>query len=112
MNRRFEGSGEIRGVDLLAALVALWRERASVTLDFTRGGITAGLDISEGDVVSAFSADPRFETAAILVRAGKLDAAAVDHLRAEAAEAINAAQLRKYAENSRRHAALHIAVGA
>ncbi len=80
MNRRFEGSGEIRGVDLLAALVALWRERASVTLDFTRGGITAGLDISEGDVVSAFSADPRFETAAILVRAGKLDAAAVERL--------------------------------
>jgi hypothetical protein len=80
MNRRFERSGEIRDVDLLAAFVGLWRDRASVTLDFARPGVTAGLDIADGEVVSTFSADPRFETAAILVRAGKLDAAALERL--------------------------------
>jgi hypothetical protein len=80
MNRRFERSGEIRDVDLLAAFVGLWRDRASVTLDFTRPGVTAGLDVADGEVVSTFSADPRFEAAAILVRAGKLDAAALERL--------------------------------
>ena len=80
MKRRFERSGEIRDVDLLAAFVGLWRDRASVTLDLMRPGVTAGLDIADGEVVSTFSADPRFETAAILVRAGKLDAAALERL--------------------------------
>lgn len=80
MNRRFERGGEIRDVDLLAAFVGLWRDRASVTLDFTRPGVTAGLDIADGEVVSTFSADPRFEASAILVRAGKLDAAALERL--------------------------------
>jgi Domain of unknown function (DUF4388) len=41
----------------------------------------------------------------------KLDVAAVDHVRAEAVEAINAAQLRKYAENRGRHAALRLVLG-
>lgn len=41
----------------------------------------------------------------------KLDIAAVDHVRAEAVEAINAAQLRKYAENKGRHAALRLVLG-
>ncbi|HEV2719263.1 MAG TPA: DUF4388 domain-containing protein [Thermoanaerobaculia bacterium] len=41
----------------------------------------------------------------------KLDIAAVDHTRAEAVEAINAAQLRKYAENKGRHAALRLVLG-
>src|SRR5207248_8803063 len=41
----------------------------------------------------------------------KLDAAAVDHVRAEAVESINAAQLRKYAENKGRHAALRLVLG-
>jgi hypothetical protein len=80
MNVRFERTGEIRDVDLLGALVALWRDRASVTLEFTRGTKTAGFDISEGEIVASFSADPRFEAAAILVRAGKLPAAALERL--------------------------------
>jgi hypothetical protein len=41
----------------------------------------------------------------------KLDVAAVDHVRAEAVEAITAAQLRKYAENKGRHAALRLVLG-
>ena len=41
----------------------------------------------------------------------KLEIAAVDHTRAEAVEAINAAQLRKYAENKGRHAALRLVLG-
>src|SRR5436305_1926035 len=41
----------------------------------------------------------------------KLDAGAVDHVRGEAVESINAAQLRKYAENRGRHAALRLVLG-
>lgn len=82
MNRRFGRSGELKDVDLLAAFVSLWKDRASVTLDFTRAGVTAGLDIADGEVISTFSADPRFETSAILVRAGKLDAGALERLSA------------------------------
>ena len=41
----------------------------------------------------------------------KLDIAPVDQIRAEAAEAINQVQLRKYAENKIKHAALKIALG-
>jgi hypothetical protein len=82
MKNRFERSGDIREVDLLAALVALWREKASATLDFTRTGVTGGFDISDGDIVATFSADPRFENAAILVRAGKLEPAALERLAA------------------------------
>src|SRR5947209_5400703 len=40
----------------------------------------------------------------------KLDIAPVDQIRAEAAETINQAQLRKYAENKIKHAALKIAL--
>ncbi len=82
MKKRFERSGEVRDVDLLAALVALWREKASITLDFTRAGVTGGFDIADGEVVATFSADPRFENAAILVRAGKLEPAALERLAA------------------------------
>ena len=80
MRRQFERSGEVREVDLLAALVALWREKASVTLDFTRAGVSSGFDVADGEIVASFSADPRFETASILVRANKLDAAALERL--------------------------------
>src|ERR1051326_8114336 len=41
----------------------------------------------------------------------KLDVVAVDRVRIEAVDAINAAQLRKYAENKGRHAALRLALG-
>ncbi|MGH9400337.1 MAG: DUF4388 domain-containing protein, partial [Thermoanaerobaculia bacterium] len=80
MKKRFDRSGEVTETDLLAAFAALWREKASVTLDFRRAGVTAGFDISDGEVVATFSADPRFESAAILVRAAKLDPAALDRL--------------------------------
>lgn len=80
MRKRFDRGGDLRELDLLAALVALWREKASVTLDFTRTGVTGGFDIADGEVVATFSADPRFENAAILVRAGKLDPAALERL--------------------------------
>jgi hypothetical protein len=80
MRRAFDKSGEIRDVDLLAALVRVWQDRASVTLDFTRPGVSSGFDVVDGEIVATFSADPRFDTAAILVRAGKLDAAALERL--------------------------------
>jgi hypothetical protein len=80
MRSHFDAEGEIRGTDLLGALVALWREGASGTLQFSRSGATAGFDVAAGDVVRTASSDPRFDTAAILVRAGKLDQATLDRL--------------------------------
>ena len=82
MRATFEAEGEIRGTDLLSALVAVWRDGASGTLQFSRSGATAGFDIAAGDVVRTASSDPRFDTAAILVRAGKLDQATLDRLPA------------------------------
>jgi hypothetical protein len=81
MRSHFDAEGEIRGTDLLGALVALWREGASGTLQFSRSGATAGFDIAAGDVVRTASSDPRFDTAAILVRAGKLDQATLERCR-------------------------------
>src|SRR5262249_60858560 len=69
-----------RGADLLAAVVALWRDGASGTPQFSRSGATAGFDIAAGDVVRTASSDPRYDTAAILVRAGKLDQATLERL--------------------------------
>ncbi|HEX4439848.1 MAG TPA: hypothetical protein VH854_07235 [Thermoanaerobaculia bacterium] len=80
MRATFEAEGEIRGTDLLSSLVALWRDGASGTLQFSRSGATAGFDVAAGDVVRTASSDPRFDTAAILVRAGKLDQATLDRL--------------------------------
>src|SRR5262249_16700062 len=80
MRTTFGPEGEIRGTDLLAALVALWRENASGSLQFSRSGAMAGFDLAGGEVVSASSSDARFETGAILVRAGKLDASALERL--------------------------------
>ena len=82
MRTAFEHEGDIRGVDLLAALVALWREGASGSLQFSRSGATSGFDIVRGEVASSSSSDPRFETAAILVRAGKLDTRTLERLAA------------------------------
>lgn len=80
MKRVFEKAGEIRDIDLLAAFVRVWQDRSSVTLDFTRPGVSSGFDVADGEVVATFSAEPRFETSAILVRAGKLDPGALDRL--------------------------------
>jgi hypothetical protein len=80
MKNVFEAEGEIREVDPLAALVTCWRERTSGALRFTRGASESGFDLEDGEIVSVVSSDPRFDTAAILVRAGKLAADAVDRL--------------------------------
>jgi hypothetical protein len=82
MRTAFEHEGDIRGVDLLACLVALWREGASGSLQFSRSGATAGFEIAAGELVASSSSDPRFETAAILARAGKLDTRTLERLAA------------------------------
>jgi len=82
MRTVFEHEGDIRGVDLLACLVGLWREGASGSLQFSRSGATAGFEIAAGELVASSSSDPRFETAAILARAGKLDTRTLERLAA------------------------------
>ncbi len=84
MRATFGPEGDIRGTDVLGALVALWREGASGTIQFSRSGATAGFELAAGEVVGASSSDARFDTAAILVRAGKLDAATLERLTAGA----------------------------
>ena len=82
MKKQFETAGEVRDVDLLAAFVDLWRRKASGAISFSRPGASASLGLAGGDVVSVTSSEARFESAAILVRAGKLDAAALEQLAA------------------------------
>ena len=82
MRTAFEHEGDVRSVDLLACLVALWRESASGSLQFSRSGATAGFEVAAGEIVASSSSDPRFETAAILVRAGKLDTRTLERLAA------------------------------
>ncbi|HEY3122583.1 MAG TPA: hypothetical protein VGK70_00800, partial [Thermoanaerobaculia bacterium] len=67
-------------MDLLAALVSLWRANASGSLKFSRPGATAGLELLSGEVVLSLSSQLQYDTAAILSRAGKLDAAALEKL--------------------------------
>ena len=76
----FESEGDIRSVDLLSALVTLWRERSGDSLRFSRPGATAGFDLVGGEVAATLSSQAQFDTAAILIRAGKLDPAAVGRL--------------------------------
>jgi hypothetical protein len=76
----FESEGDIRSVDLLSALVTLWRERSGDSLRFSRPGATAGFDLIGGEVVATLSSQAQFDTAAILIRAGKLEPAAVGRL--------------------------------
>jgi hypothetical protein len=82
MRTAFEYEGEIRGIDLLACLVTVWRQSASGSLQFSRSGATAGFEIANGEIAATSSSDPRFETAAILVRAGKLDTRTLERLAA------------------------------
>ena len=81
MRSAFESSGDIRSVDLLSALVALWRANGSGSLRFSRADVTAGFDLNAGELVASHSSQPQFDTAAILVRSGKLDQAALDRLQ-------------------------------
>ncbi len=80
MKTEFETAGDIREVDLLAAFVALWRHRTTGVVSFSRPGASSSFSLADGEVVSVSSIEPRFESAAILVRAGKLDAIAVERL--------------------------------
>jgi hypothetical protein len=80
MRTRFEPEGDIPSVDILAGFVALWRESGSGALRAEHAASSARFDLADGDVVGVSSSDPRFDTAAILVRAGKLDPAALDRL--------------------------------
>jgi len=80
MRAAFESAGDIRSVDLLAALVSLWRAKTIGSLKFSRPGATAGFELLGGEVVLSLSSQPQYDTAAILSRAGKLDAAALEKL--------------------------------
>ena len=78
MRTAFEREGAIRGVDLLAAFAALWRERASGILHFSRPGEKVRFEIVEGDVGDVSSSDSDFDAIEVLVRAGKIDPAALE----------------------------------
>ncbi|MEO8430890.1 MAG: DUF4388 domain-containing protein [Acidobacteriota bacterium] len=80
MKTEFETAGDIRDVDLLAAFVAFWRQRTTGVVSFSRPGASGSFSLVDGEVVSVSSIEPRFESAAILVRASKLDAAALERL--------------------------------
>ncbi len=82
MRTAFGPEGEIRGTDILAAFVFLWREGASGSLQFSRSGATSGFELASGEIIGASSSDPRFDTAAILVRAGKLESSTLERLAA------------------------------
>jgi hypothetical protein len=81
MRTAFEREGAIRSVDLLAAFATLWRRRSSGVLRFSRAGETVRFDVAEGDVTRVTASDPGFDTIQVLVRAGKLDAAALEGRR-------------------------------
>ncbi|MEP6802253.1 MAG: DUF4388 domain-containing protein [Acidobacteriota bacterium] len=80
MKTSFDAVGDVREVDLLAAFVELWRSKRAGLVSFSRAGASAAFALSDGDVVSVSSSEARFESSAILVRAGKLDAAALERL--------------------------------
>ncbi|MBC8647211.1 MAG: DUF4388 domain-containing protein, partial [Thermoanaerobaculia bacterium] len=80
MRTAFEREGDLRGVDLLAAFVALWRGAESGSVSAGRAGSRCAFDVLDGELVGVSTSDPRFETSAILVRAGKLDASALERL--------------------------------
>ena len=82
MRTVFGPEGDIRSTDVLSALVALWREGASGTLQFSRSGATSGFEISAGEIVGSSASEPRFDTAAILVRANKLEESTLERLSA------------------------------
>ncbi|HEY7574669.1 MAG TPA: DUF4388 domain-containing protein, partial [Thermoanaerobaculia bacterium] len=80
MKSVFGSEGLLREVDLLPAFVSLWRGQESGRLDFSRAGVSVAFDLREGDVVAVSTTDPRFDAAAVLVRAGKLDASSLERL--------------------------------
>ena len=81
MRTAFEREGDIRSVDLLAAFATLWHRRSSGVLRFSGAGESIRFDVVEGDVVSVSASDPGFDAIEVLVRAGKLDASALEGRR-------------------------------
>jgi len=81
MRTAFERAGDVRSVDLLSAFATLWRERATGVLTFSRLEHRLRFEILEGAVLGVSSSDPAFDTAEVLVRAGKLDAAVLEDRR-------------------------------
>ena len=77
MRTAFENEGDIRSVDLLAALATLWRQESSGVLRFSGPGQSIRFDVLDGDVVRVSASDPGFEAIEVLVRAGKFDATAL-----------------------------------
>jgi septal ring-binding cell division protein DamX len=81
MRTAFERDGDIRSVDLAAAFATLWRERPTGALAFSRADRRVRFEILKGTLVGVFSSDPSFDTAEVLVRAGKLDPSALEGRR-------------------------------
>lgn len=78
MRTAFERGGDIRSVDLAAAFATLWHQHATGVLAFSRADRRVRFEILEGAAVEVFSSDPSFDTAEVLVRAGKLDPSALE----------------------------------
>jgi hypothetical protein len=81
MRTAFEPEGDIRSVDLLAAFATLWRQRSSGVLRFSGPGESIRFDVLEGEVVRVSASDPGFDAIEVLLRAGKLDATALEGRR-------------------------------
>jgi len=81
MRTAFERGGDIRSVDLAAAFATLWHQHATGVLAFSRADRRVRFEILEGTAVQVFSSDPSFDTAKVLVRAGKLDPSALEGRR-------------------------------
>jgi septal ring-binding cell division protein DamX len=81
MRTAFERGGDIRSVDLAAAFATLWHQHATGVLAFSRADRRVRFEILEGAAVQVFSSDPSFDTAEVLVRAGKLDPSALEGRR-------------------------------
>jgi hypothetical protein len=73
VRRRFEPSGEITSVDLIAALLELARERATASLDLARTGERIQFEFQEGDL-AALRAPETHSPGQILIRSGKIQA--------------------------------------
>lgn len=81
MRTAFEHEGDIRSVDLLAAFATLWRQRSSGVLRFSGSGESIRFEVLEGDVVRVTASDAGFDAIEVLLRAGKIDAAALERPR-------------------------------
>jgi hypothetical protein len=81
MRTAFERDGDIRSVDLAAAFATLWHQHATGVLAFSRADQRVRFEILEGAAVQVFSSDSSFDTAEVLVRAGKLDPSALEGRR-------------------------------